>query len=228
MNTPLNPAQAHQSLGSLAVQIPGATAVFRRLKLDFCCGGQQSLDQACSLKGLDATAVLGEIRALQQHEATPEAPQPAALIDHILRRYHEVHRQQLPELIRMARRVEAVHREHPQVPRGLADHLETMEQELLEHMAKEEQILFPLLKQGGHPMAIHPIGMMRHEHVSHGAQLERLAALTTQHQPPAGACNTWQALYAGTARLSEDLVEHIHLENNVLFPTFEGQAQAPH
>lgn len=228
MNTPLNPAQAHQSLGSLAVQIPGATAVFRRLKLDFCCGGQQPLDQACSLKGLDATAVLGEIRALQQHEATPEAPQPAALIDHILRRYHEVHRQQLPELIRMARRVEAVHREHPQVPRGLADHLETMEQELLEHMAKEEQILFPLLKQGGHPMAIHPIGMMRHEHVSHGAQLERLAALTTQHQPPAGACNTWQALYAGTARLSEDLVEHIHLENNVLFPTFEGQAQAPH
>jgi regulator of cell morphogenesis and NO signaling len=225
MNAPHAPAQASQTLGTLAVQIPGATAVFRRLKLDFCCGGQQSLDQACTLKGLNATAVLDEIRALQQCEAAPETPQPGALIDHILRRYHEVHRQQLPELIRMARRVEAVHREHPQVPRGLADHLETMEQELLEHMAKEEQILFPLLKQGGHPMAIHPIGMMRHEHVSHGAQLERLSALTTQHQPPAGACNTWQALYAGTARLSEDLIEHIHLENNVLFPSFEGQPQ---
>jgi regulator of cell morphogenesis and NO signaling len=136
-----------------------------------------------------------------------------------------VHRQQLPELIRMARRVEAVHRDHPQVPHGLADHLETMEQELLEHMAKEEQILFPLLKQGGHPMVVHPIGMMRHEHVSHGAQLERLAELTTQHQPPVGACNTWQALYAGTARLTEDLIEHIHTENNLLFPAFEGQAQ---
>lgn len=219
------PAQPTQSLGSLAVQIPGATAVFRRLKLDFCCGGQQPLDAACASKGLDADQVLTEIRALQQHETAPEAPQPAELIDHILRRYHEVHRQQLPELIRMARRVEAVHRDHPLVPHGLADHLETMEQELLEHMAKEEQILFPMLKQGGHPMAVHPIGMMRQEHVSHGAQIERLAEFTHQHQPPSDACNTWQALYAGTARLTEDLIAHIHTENNLLFPVFESQAQ---
>lgn len=225
MNTQTTPAQTSQSLGQLAVQIPGATAVFRRLKLDFCCGGQQTLDAACASKGLDAGAVLGEIQALQQHEAAPEVPEPAALIDHILRRYHELHRQQLPELIRMARRVEAVHRDHPLVPRGLADHLEIMERELLEHMAKEEQILFPLLQQGGHPMVVHPIGVMRHEHVSHGAQIERLAALTTQHQPPVDACNTWRALYAGTARLTEDLIEHIHLENNLLFPVFEGQAR---
>ncbi len=218
-------ANAQQSLGSLAVQIPGATAVFRKLKLDFCCGGQQSLEKACTDKQLDVDTVLDEIRALQQLEAAPEQPTPSALIDHILQRYHEVHRQQLPELIRMARRVEAVHRDHPHVPIGLADQLETMEQELLDHMAKEEQILFPLLKQGGHPMIVHPIGMMRHEHVSHGAQLDRLATLTNQHQPPAGACNTWQALYAGTARLTEDLIAHIHLENNLLFPAFEGQAQ---
>ena len=224
MNTPAI-AQASQSLGSLAVQIPGATAVFRKLKLDFCCGGQQSLEKACTDKQLDLDTVLGEIRALQTQQAMPAAASASELIDHILRRYHEVHRQQLPELIRMARRVEAVHRDHPQVPQGLADHLETMEQELLAHMAKEEQILFPLLKQGGHPMVVHPIGMMRHEHVSHGAQIERLAELTQQHQPPAGACNTWQALYAGTARLTEDLIEHIHTENNLLFPAFEGTAQ---
>ncbi len=217
--------QSQQSIGSIAVQIPGATAIFRKLKLDFCCGGQQSLEKACTDKQLDVDTVLDEIRALQQLEAAPEQPTPSALIDHILQRYHEVHRQQLPELIRMARRVEAVHRDHPHVPIGLADQLETMEQELLDHMAKEEQILFPLLKQGGHPMIVHPIGMMRHEHVSHGAQLDRLATLTHQHQPPAGACNTWQALYAGTARLTEDLIAHIHLENNLLFPAFEGQAQ---
>ena len=224
MNTPAI-AQATQSLGSLAVQIPGATAVFRKLKLDFCCGGQQSLEKACTDKQLNLDTVLGEIRALQTQQAMPAAPSASELIDHILQRYHEVHRQQLPELIRMARRVEAVHRDHPQVPQGLADHLETMEQELLAHMAKEEQILFPLLKQGGHPMVVHPIGMMRHEHVSHGAQIEHLAELTQQHQPPAGACNTWQALYAGTARLTEDLIEHIHTENNLLFPAFEGTAQ---
>jgi len=214
-----------QSLGSLAVQIPGATAVFRRLKLDFCCGGQQSLAQACASRQLDLDAVLEEIRGLQNREAAPAAPAPGDLIDHILARYHEVHRQQLPELIRMARRVEAVHRDHPQVPRGLSSHLEVMEQELLEHMAKEEQILFPMLRQGGHPMVAHPIGVMRHEHVSHGAQLERLAAITSQHQPPEGACNTWRALYAGTAALVEDLMAHIHLENNLLFPAFEGAAR---
>lgn len=213
------------SLGQLAVQIPGATAVFRRLKLDFCCGGQQSLAEACEQKGLDAGAILSEIEALVPEQVEPDTRSPSQLIDHVLHRYHEVHRQQLPELIRMARRVEAVHRDHPLVPQGLANHLETMEQELLEHMAKEEQVLFPLLKQGGHPMVVHPIGMMRHEHVSHGAQLERMAALAHQHQAPEGACNTWQALYAGTARLAEDLVDHIHLENNVLFPLFESQAQ---
>jgi regulator of cell morphogenesis and NO signaling len=207
-HTTQNFANADQSLGHLAVQIPGATAIFRKLKLDFCCGGQQTLANACAEKGLRATAI--------------------ELIDHILARYHQVHRQQLPELIRMARRVEAVHREHPQVPKGLADQLETMQEELLEHMAKEEAILFPLLKLGQHPMAVHPIGMMRHEHINHGAQLEKLAKLTTQHQPPSGACNTWQALYAGTARLNEDLIEHIHLENNYLFPQFEPSAQTSH
>ena len=217
--------RAQQAIGQIAVDLPGSTAVFRRLKLDFCCGGQVPLQQACASKGLPLDAVLAELAELERPSELPATESPEALVDHILARYHAVHREQLPELIRMARRVEAVHRENPDVPVGLAEHLETMEAELLDHMDKEEQILFPLLKQGGHPMVVHPIGMMRHEHVSHGAQLERLAELTTQHQPPVGACNTWQALYAGTARLTEDLIEHIHTENNLLFPAFEGQAQ---
>ena len=221
-------ANADQSLGTLAVQIPGATAVFRKLKLDFCCGGQQSLQDACVEKGIDASNVVESLRSLAHTQELPATPNASELVDHILTRFHEVHRQQLPELVRMARRVEAVHREHPQVPHGLADHLEAMEGELLEHMAKEEQILFPMLKAGGNPMVVHPIGMMRHEHVSHGAQLEKLAHLTSQHQPPSGACNTWQALYAGTARLTEDLIEHIHTENNLLFPQFEPNASLSH
>ena len=90
-----------------------------------------ALAKAAADKGLDADAVLAELAALQRSDAVPEAASPSALIDHILARYHEVHRQQLPELIRMARRVEAVHRDHPQVPVGLADHLEAMHEELL-------------------------------------------------------------------------------------------------
>jgi regulator of cell morphogenesis and NO signaling len=218
---------ADQAIGQIAVQLPGATAVFRRLKLDFCCGGQISLKQATADKGLDANLVLAELGALQRTDAPVAISEPATLIDHILSRYHEVHRAQLPELIRMARRVEAVHREHPAVPTGLAEMLETMEQELLSHMQKEELILFPMLKAGGNPFVTEPIGMMRMEHIDHGAALDALCDRTNDITPPDGACNTWRALYAGIAQLKDDLINHIHLENNVLFAQFEATPLVP-
>ena len=214
--------RAEQTLGRLAVDLPGATAVFRKLKLDFCCGGLVSLRQAALDKQLDLDDVLGQLAALERPDALPENVAPGALIDHIISRYHEVHRIQLPELVRMARRVEAVHREHPDLPTGLAALLEGMEQELLAHMQKEELILFPLLKSGGRPFADRPISVMREEHTSHGQTLDHIHALTNDMQAPEGACNTWRALYTGIAQFTDDLINHIHLENNVLFPAFEA------
>lgn len=213
---------ADQAIGQIAVELPGATAVFRRLKLDFCCGGQLSLRQASADKGLDLQAVMDELSTLQRPSQLPDAGTPGELIDHILTRFHDVHRQQLPELIRMAHRVEAVHRGNPDVPAGLGDALEAMQQELLTHMHKEEAILFPMLRQGGNSFVSQPIGVMRHEHNDHGAALEHLASLTHDMIPPMGACNTWRALYTGLAQLRDDLIQHIHLENNVLFPPFEA------
>lgn len=217
---------ADQQIGQIAVQLPGATAVFRRLKLDFCCGGQVPLAAAAAEKGLDVNAVLAELAALQRPSELPAVSEPGALVDHILARYHDVHRAQLPELIRMAHRVEAVHRANPDVPAGLGDLLEEIQEELLSHMHKEEAILFPMLKSGGNPFVGQPIGMMRAEHVDHGAALDKLNALTNDATPPAGACNTWRALYAGIAQFGDDLVNHIHLENNVLFPQFEAAPAA--
>jgi len=214
-----------QAIGQIAVQLPGATAVFRRLKLDFCCGGHVSLDQAASDKGLDLQAVVHELSALQRPSELPDLGTPTELVEHIIARYHEVHRARLPELIRMARRVEAVHRDNPNTPHGLADALETMEQELLMHMHKEEAVLFPMLRAGGNSFVSQPIAMMRHEHNDHGEALEHLASLTNDITPPMGACNTWRALYTGLAQLREDLINHIHLENNILFPQFEQAAQ---
>ena len=216
-----------QAIGQIAVQIPGATAIFRRHKLDFCCGGQVSLAQAASEKGLDLAAVLRELAAIQRTDEPVEHESPETLIDHILERYHAVHREQLPELIRMARRVEAVHRDHPLVPAGLADVLEEAEQDLLSHMMKEENILFPMLKAGGNPFVSQPIGVMRSEHTQHGVMLEQLMHLCNSASPPEGACNTWRALYAGIAQLHDDLINHIHLENNILFSHFEASALAP-
>lgn len=218
--TPLDQPLEQQSIGQIAVELPGATAIFRRHKLDFCCGGQVSLQRACADKGLDPATVLAELAGLRRDDRAPDERDAAALVEHILARYHAVHREQLPELIRMARRVEAVHRDHPAVPAGLADLLESMEAELLDHMAKEEQVLFPAMAQAV-PGVDGAIGAMRDEHTGHGALLEQLARLTTDHAPPPGACNTWRALYAGTAQLTDDLINHIHLENNLLFPRFE-------
>lgn len=220
MNTPTTERPIEQqAIGQIAVDLPGATAIFRRLKLDFCCGGQVSLGEACERKGLDTARVVAELAALRRDDAAPETPDANALIDHILTRYHAVHREQLPELVRMARRVEAVHSDHPDAPHGLAEHLEIMEVELLEHMEKEEQVLFPAIEGGSSGLA-GPITVMRDEHIGHGEHLERLAALTHDHTPPQGACNTWRALYVGTAQLTNDLISHIHLENNVLFARF--------
>lgn len=210
---------AARSVADIAAGLPGATAVFRKYKLDFCCGGQKPLAEAAAGRGVALDAIEAELVALEQVQT--EAPRDTeALIALIETRYHATHRRELPELIRLARRVEAVHGDKAEAPHGLADLLEDMGAELESHMQKEEQILFPLMRRGGHPMIGHPIGAMRAEHDDHGEHLRALEALTDGCVPPAGACNTWRALYAGTRKLADDLMEHIHLENNILFPRF--------
>lgn len=209
-----------QSLGSIACDIPGATRVFHRHRLDFCCGGGKSLREATARNGLDADAVAGELLALT---ACPglgrdwRQASSAELIDHILHRFHDRHRIQLPELVRLARRVEQVHGDRPDCPVGLANHLDNMQRELDSHMMKEEQILFPLLRQDMHAGVGGPVSVMRVEHDQHGDALEVINTLTHNITPPGNACNTWRALYRGLEELREDLMQHIHLENNVLF-----------
>jgi len=212
---------ALRSLGEIAASVPGATAVFRRHKLDFCCGGAESLQGAARRKGLDPAPIEAELAQLSP-QTSPLPESVGGLVGHIVERYHAVHRRELPELRKLAARVESVHAGHPEVPAGLADLLARMQGELEAHMLKEEQVLFPLMLAGGHPMIAHPIAMMRHEHDSHGEELAALTPLTREMTPPEGACNSWRALYAGLAKFAEDLTEHVHIENNILFPRFEG------
>jgi regulator of cell morphogenesis and NO signaling len=211
---------AEQSLGQLARTIPGATRVFHEHHLDFCCGGKQTLQTAADKAGIGVDQITTQLTALQDGSDEiadwSEAPTPQ-LVDHILTRYHARHREQLPELIRLARRVESVHGDRQDCPHGLADHLDTMQQELESHMQKEEMVLFPLYKHGMANPSIPPIQVMRMEHNHHGEELARLEALTQGITLPKGACNTWRALYLGLKTLREDLMAHIHLENNVLF-----------
>lgn len=211
---------AARTVGEIAATLPGATAVFRRHKLDFCCGGDVPLREAAARRGLDVETLEAALAALDGSAAAPADSDTASLVTHIIARYHQTHRRELPELIRLARRVEAVHRDHPRAPAGLADVLEAMSAGLEEHMLKEEGVLFPMMLQGGHPMLMHPIAQMRHEHDDHGEALGRIERITDSFRLPEGTCRSWQALNAGTAKLAADLMEHIHLENNVLFPRF--------
>ncbi len=214
-----------RSLGDLARDIPGATRVFHAHKLDFCCGGRHSLAEAASGRGLDAGAIAAELQRLAGQDSGEKDWRGSGttnLIEHLLTRYHAVHREQLPELIRLSRRVEQVHGARPHCPNGLADALVGMQQELESHMQKEEQVLFPLLAAGADGSG-GPVAVMRFEHDQHGEALARLEALADDFVTPAGACNTWQALCRGLRQLREDLMQHIHLENNILF---EGLAAA--
>ncbi len=211
-----------RSIGSLACDIPGATRVFHAYKLDFCCGGSKSLREALARRKIDDPQplldALTNLHALANDTHVDMRSMPAdALIDHILVRYHDRHREQLPELIRLARRVEQVHGDRADCPKALADHLVDMQQELESHMMKEEQVLFPVLRRASPAKMMAPISMMRFEHDQHGEALEEMERLTQDITAPQDACNTWRALYAGLAQLREDLMQHIHLENNVLF-----------
>jgi regulator of cell morphogenesis and NO signaling len=212
---------ANRTLADIASTLPGATALFRAEKLDFCCGGRVSLAVAMTEKQKDPAPLTAKLEALAASSAPSNEPEDTAgLIDMILERFHEVHRREVPELIKLARRVEAVHRDNPGVPAGLTDLLDHIGAELESHMQKEEQILFPMMRSGGHPMIGGPISVMLAEHDDHGENLRKLEALTNDFTPPDDACTTWRALYAGARKLTDDVMEHIHTENNKLFPRF--------
>lgn len=210
-----------QTLSELALSSAGATRVFHRHGLDFCCNGRVSLEETCAKKSLDVADLIDELQ--RECAEAPAAPDWSAksldeIIDHLLQKFHEPHREELPRLIAMARKVESVHGEKETCPHGLADHLERMHGELEEHMQKEEQVLFPMLRAGRGRMAFMPIQVMEEEHQEHGKNLERLEELAQGFVPPPEACGTWSALFLGLAQLKADLMEHIHLENHVLFP----------
>ena len=212
---------AELSLGDLALSHAGASRVFQRHGLDFCCGGGATLAAACETKGLDAQSVLAELQA-EQTDAEPaarwvEAPL-AELIDHVLERFHAGHRAELPRLVAMAEKVEKVHADKASCPRGLTEHLQLVAESMEEHMQKEEQVLFPMLLSGRGRMAGMPIACMRDEHEDHGRNLLKLRELAHDFQPPEEACTTWRALYLGLEELEREVMEHVALENNVVFP----------
>lgn len=212
------------TIGEIARQHPLATRVFARHGIDFCCGGGRPLADVCAEKGLDYEGILAEI---EKETASDGGPSPrdwgkaplGELIDHILKVYHAPLYEELPRIFAMAKKVHDVHGDKdPERLRGILEVFHGLKQELEQHFWKEEQVLFPMIRAGRGAMAGGPVSVMEHEHDGAGQALARLSELTDEYTPPAEACNTWRALYHGLGALERSLHEHIHLENNILFP----------
>lgn len=220
------------TLGDLARTTPASTRVFLRHQLDFCCGGKQTLAEACVNAGLDPKKVLAEITAeIARGGSEPswERSSQTDLVDYIEQRYHAALRCDLPPLIEAARKVERVHAKRESVPAGLAEVLSVMSEELEQHMRKEEMVLFPMLRRGARGVSVAmPLTVLEREHELHGEHLATIRAITNDLTLPPEACATWTALYRGLQTLEAELMQHIHLENNILFSRARAGTGTPY
>ena len=216
------------TIGKIAADHPLATRVFARHHIDYCCGGGRPLGEICLARGLDPGRVLEEISA----EIAPESPPAerwvdaplADLIDHLLTAYHQPLQEELPRLETMARKVARVHGDKdPERLRALLSVYLELKTGLEDHMLKEEMILFPMILRGEVSSADGPVAVMLREHNEAGEALARLRELTDGYTVPDGACNTWRALWHGLEALETTMHEHVHLENNLLFPRATAQ-----
>ncbi|HJM57770.1 MAG TPA: iron-sulfur cluster repair di-iron protein [Planctomycetota bacterium] len=208
-------------LKKLVDTYPLASMVLLKHGLDFCCGGHDSLAEACEASEVDLDQVLHELKPSMA--APPERPWSSApieeLIAHILDAYHAPLPEMLSHIEVLVSRVAETHgHKDPKRLGALKDTVFSLSRDLVEHMMKEEQILFPWILSNREPRPMAPIQVMLMEHDSAGRHLKQIEDLTDNFQTPNGACPTWRSLYAGLQNLNKELRTHIHLENNILFP----------
>lgn len=217
-------------VGRLVAERPARSRVFERHGIDYCCGGKRTLQQACQAKAIDPAVVLAELAALEAHDSS-NGPNPSdmtmtELTDHIESTHHAYLRRELPRVRDLLDKVIAAHGSKYAWLAEVAATYSDLVAELEPHMQKEEQILFPMLRQLdslGDPTAFQggsvdgPIAVMEQEHDNAALALARLRELTGGFTPPDGACNTFRAMLEGLRALERDTHQHIHKENNVLF-----------
>jgi regulator of cell morphogenesis and NO signaling len=212
---------AARTLADIAATLRGVTDVLRRRKSEASRGGHVPLAQAAAGRGIAVDELEAELETAAAQGLPVERPEwNTALIDLIVTRYHARYRRELPGPVRHACRVEANHKDHKAVPRGIAVLLERMIRQLEFHMKEEELFLFPMMRRGGHPLIAQPIAIMLAEHDKHAEHLHEREALTNTPTAPDDASPTWRVLYVGGKKLVDDLREHVRIDNNVLFPRF--------
>lgn len=229
--------EASKAVGEIAVELPQSISFFEEKSIDYCCGGRKSLQEACSRAGVSMEEALQTLESIaQKTKRDGAAPWPTleGLIRHLVEKHHTFTRDQLALAGKLGSKVLAVHgNRHPELAK--VDRVfKSMASELKHHLLKEEQVAFPLLlaleKKGEAPLfpfgvfQTGPQQVLTGDHEATGEQLACLRRLTQGYTPPSGACVTFRAFYQSLSDLEADLHQHIHLENNVLFPMAERVA----
>jgi len=234
-----------KTVRELALENPAATRVFEKLGIDYCCGGNKSLEEACRTANLPMDEVLDSLdtaeqsaRAVQKDRNWPTEPL-ADLVAHIVSTHHKSPPEEMSRLGPLFDKVCSVHgKNHPELAR-IRETFRGLAQELTMHMMKEEKVLFPYIvrmeesviqKEPVLPPPFGsvqgPVAMMMQEHDSAGEALRAMREASAGYTPPGDACISFQTLYKALATLEADLHQHIHLENNILFPRAIGMEAA--
>ncbi|MCK0205513.1 iron-sulfur cluster repair di-iron protein [Ornithobacterium rhinotracheale] len=227
----LNP----KTIGEFVAEDFRTAAVFKKYKIDFCCRGGRALQEVCEQKNLNYEQILEDLDKAKQKNAEGidfKSFPLDLLADYIEKTHHRYVEDRVPILLQFLNKLCRVHSErHPELLE-IDQEFKLITQELAEHFMKEEQVLFPFIRQmvaversGKEIPQAHfgtvenPIAMMKQDHENAGEIMAKIATLTDQYTPPADACNTYKVTFAMLQEFEEDLHKHIHLENNILFPS---------
>ncbi|MGZ4787010.1 MAG: iron-sulfur cluster repair di-iron protein [Terriglobales bacterium] len=225
---------ATKTVREFALEVPQATRLFEKLGIDYCCGGGKPLTEACLQANVPLDEVLQNLShgTVEENESTNwKQANLSDLIDHIVTKHHGYVKQELPRLDSLMNKVTSKHGpKHPELSK-MQELLAALDAELTSHLMKEEQVLFPYvvdcertLRESGRvrpPMfgsVRNPIHMMELEHDSAGEVLKEMRAISNGFTAPEDGCFSFKTLYQGLMEFEADLHQHIHLENNILFP----------
>jgi len=229
-----------KTVGEIATEIPNATREFEKLGIDYCCGGSRTLGEACAEAKISVDEALARLQKITEATA-PDGDQDwqnqalADLIAHITSTHHVFVRQECPRIEALTAKVVGVHgKSHPELLQ-VQESFSALAEELSVHLMKEEQVLFPYVVRleesfvAGEPAppamfgtVVNPVRMMMQEHDNAGDALRKLRAITRDYSVPEDVCISYRTLYEALKGFEADLHQHIHLENNILFPRAVG------
>jgi len=217
------------SIGEIVTQDFRAAEIFKNAGIDFCCGGNQSLEHACMEKNIDTTLLKNELAKLENTTVNAlhnfNEWNLDFLCDYIVNTHHKTVLKLLPQLTVYTQKIAQVHGPHHYELIAIANLFAKINEELLQHLRNEEEVLFPAIKellksnsQEAKATIISEITRMKGEHEFAGEAMDKINVLSDNYSIPADGCNTYQVTYKLLEQFEDDLHIHVHLENNILYP----------